>query len=77
MDLKGITSMTFEQKRKLKKFSQFQMAVSLGVTERTYRRWERGEARLPADILPKLQEVLGLSEVEVMDIIKNLQKEAS
>jgi transcriptional regulator with XRE-family HTH domain len=69
--------MNLREARERAKKTREVAAVELGISSSTLRAWEKGINVMPSSALPKLQEVLGLSEVEVMDIIKNLQKEAS
>jgi transcriptional regulator with XRE-family HTH domain len=62
--------MTLEQARKRKGLTQLDMAIRLKKTEKTWRRWERGEGKIPADILPEIQDALGLSDSEILNLFK-------
>lgn len=60
-----------------KSMTQAKAAYLVGVTERAWRRWENGEKYIPSQHLPKIQKVLGLTDKEVMSIIRNFQKESN
>lgn len=52
-------------------------AVKLGIASSTLRAWEKGINGIPSLALPRLQELLGLSDSEILNIIKLQTKEAS
>ena len=69
--------MNFQEARIRAGFTQESLAREMRVSLSTLAKWERGAHSPGVSILPKLQEVLGLSESEVMDIVRNLQTKES
>lgn len=53
------------------------VAVSCGVSVSAFRAWEKGHNIPPSSVLPKIQDVLGLTDSEVLEIVRSLQREAS
>lgn len=59
--------------RKKAKLSREKAAHKLDISTSTLGRWEKGSARVPADILPKIQEVFGISESEIIQLCQTLK----
>lgn len=51
-------------------FNRETAAVRLGVCLATLGRWEKGMSSISSNILPILQEVYGLTDAEVLSIIR-------
>ncbi len=56
----------FRQKRQEKNLTQKQLSELLFVSESTISKWEKGVARPDITLLPKLSEILGVSEHELI-----------
>ena len=52
--------------RKAREFTQQDMADHLGIAQQTYAQYETGIRRIPASMLPKLAQDLGLTLEELM-----------
>ena len=63
--------------RKRSKLSQEAVAEKLGVSRQTLSRWERGETEIPAQYLPKLAELYGVSINELLEEIYSVTDTAS
>lgn len=63
--------------RKRSKLSQEAVAEKLGVSRQTLSRWERGETEIPAQYLPKLAELYGVSVNELLGEIYGVTDKAS
>lgn len=66
--------MNLREAREKAGLSRDDVAFILKVTFNTVRRWELGENRVPADVVPKLQKILKLSDREAMNLVKSLKK---
>jgi len=63
--------------RKRSNLSQEAVAEKLGVSRQTLSRWERGETEIPAQYLPKLAELYGVSINELLEEIYGVTDKAS
>jgi len=61
---------TLKQIRNAKGISAMTLATSLGISLMTIYRWESGAVVPSSEFLPKLQELLGLTDTETLELIK-------
>lgn len=66
--------MEFKELRIKRGLSQSDIADRLGVPDRTWRRWENAESKIPSDILPQIQKILGLSDSQLLNALKTQKK---
>ncbi len=66
--------MTLKQLRENAGITQFQACVEVGASIATLSRWESGESRLPADIVPELARVYKVTSDDILDALKTNKK---
>lgn len=69
--------MSLTEARQKAGLTREKLAYRINVAVATLGRWEKGISKVPSDALPRLQAELGLSDTEVLNIIKQLQKESA
>ncbi len=52
-------------------FSLRKVAIALNVADATIMRWEKGITQLPASAIPKLAELYGLTDTEILQLLRN------
>ena len=72
--------MTLKSIREKSGKTQLEVAILLKVFPGTFHRWECGISRIPADVVPKMAKLYGVTDTEILKAIqalKNRKKESA